>query len=98
MIFTILLFLILRVRNHLLLDIRLIKNSIKIIISLITMIFGCYVLNEMILDNIENLKFLLKLASLLIIIVSSTIIYLGMIFMLKVLTISDLKGYIRKNE
>ena len=62
------------------------------------MIFGCYILNEMILDNIENLKFLLKLASLLIIIVSSIIIYLGMIFMLKVLTISDLKGYIRKNE
>ena len=52
----------------------------------------------MFLDNIENLKFLLKLASLLIIIVSSIIIYLGMIFMLKVLTISDLKGYIRKNE
>ncbi len=62
------------------------------------MIFGCYILNEMFLDNIENLKFLLKLASLLIIIVSSIIIYLGMIFMLKVLTISDLKGYIRKNE
>ena len=95
---TILLFLILRVRNHLLLDIRLINNSIKIIISLIIMIFGCYILNEMFLDNIENLKFLLKLASLLIIIVSSIIIYLGMIFMLKVLTISDLKGYIRKNE
>jgi len=62
------------------------------------MIFGCYILDEMFLDNIENLKFLLKLASLLIIIVSSIIIYLGMIFMLKVLTISDLKGYIRKNE
>ena len=60
------------------------------------MIFGCYILNEMFLDNIENLKFLLKLASLLIIIVSSIIIYLGMIFMLKVLTIQDLKGYIQK--
>jgi len=60
------------------------------------MAIGCYFLNQKIFANIQDLNLLLKIGSLLLILICCNILYLGMIFMLKVLTIQDLKGYIQK--
>ena len=60
------------------------------------MVVGCYFLNTVLFVNIADLSSLLKIGILAMIIVCCKIIYLGMIFMLKVLTIQDLKGYIQK--
>ena len=92
---TLLLFIILRIKSRLFLDNQLIINSFKIFISLIVMIGVCYFLNQYFFDNIADLSFYIKLSCLLLIIICCKIIYLVMIFMLKVLTIQDLKGYIK---
>ena len=93
---TILLYIILRSKDSFVLDTQLIRNSFKIIISMIAMVVGCYFLNKVLFVNISGLSSLLKIGSLILIIVCCKIIYIGMIFMLKVLTIQDLKGYIKK--
>ena len=93
---TLLLFIILRSNKNLILDSNLIINSLKIIISVVLMSVGCYFLNQIIFSNIQNLSLFLKISNLFLIIVCCNILYLGMIFMLKVLTIKDLKGYIQK--
>ena len=56
----------------------------------------CYYLNEDFLSDIRSISMMTKVCWLLLIISSCKIIYLGLIFVLKVLTIQDLKGYIRK--
>ena len=62
-----------------------------------TVMFGvCYSFNNFIFESILDLNFLYKLSGLFLIITFCKIIYLGMIFMLKVITIEDLKGYIKK--
>ena len=93
---TILLFTILQGSKNLTLDPQLIINSLKIFISSALMAIGCYFLNQKIFANIQDLNLLLKIGSLLLILICCNILYLGMIFMLKVLTIQDLKGYIQK--
>ena len=93
---TILLFTILQGSKNLTLDSQLIINSLKIFISAALMAIGCYFLNQKIFANIQDLNLLLKIGSLLLILICCNILYLGMIFMLKVLTIQDLKGYIQK--
>ena len=91
-----LLFLILYFKKNLILDNQLFKSSFKIIISVIIMVIACYFLNNFLFSNILDLNTFIKILILLIIIGGSKIIYLGMIFMLKVLTIDDLKRYMRK--
>jgi len=91
-----LLFLILRMKNSLILDNQVVNNTLKIIFSTVMMISGCYFLNHKIFSNIQDMNLLLKVGSLLLVIICCKIIFLGMIFMLKVLTIQDLKGYIKK--
>ena len=93
---TLLLFFILRFKKNLILDAVLLKNSIKITISVIAMYIACYMLNKIVLANLSNFDFLMKVGGLLLIIICCKIIYLTMIFMLKVLSIQDLKGYIKK--
>jgi len=93
---TFLLFLILRIKKNLILDSVFLKNSLKIVISVFVMFVGCYVLNKIIFANLSNFDFLIKLGGLLLIIFCCKIIYLGMIFMLKVLSLQDLKRYIQK--
>ena len=93
---TFLLFLLLRYRGLLELDSQLIGNSFKIITSTIIMFGACYFLNKFLFSSMLNLSFLFKLSGLLLTIVICKIIYLGMIFMLNVITIEDLKGYIKK--
>ena len=93
---TFLLFLLLRYRGLLKLDSQLIRNSFKIIISMIIMFGVCYSFHNFIFESILDLNFLYKLSGLFLTIAFCKIIYLGMIFMLKVITIEDLKGYIKK--
>jgi hypothetical protein len=62
----------------------------------IIMFGSCYFLNKFLFDSMLNLSLLFKLSGLLLIITICKIIYLGMIFMLNVVTIEDLKRYIKK--
>ena len=95
----ILLFCILKIKKNIILDSRLKNNIWKMLISLIFMILGCYLLERIILSNIIELNSILQISSLLIVIIFCKIIYLGMIFMLRVLSIYDLKSYmIKTNE
>ena len=91
----VLLFFILRVKNNILLDSRFINSSFKIIIAAIVMSVGCYVINQMIFSNLQDFNSLLQIVSLIFVIICCKIIYLAMIFMLKVLTVQELKGYIQ---
>ena len=91
----VLLFFILRIKNNILLDSRLINSSFKIIISAIVMSVGCYFINQMIFSNLQDFNLLLQIVSLIFVIICCKIIYLAMIFMLKVLTVQELKGYIQ---
>jgi len=92
----ILLFILLRFKDNFLLDSQFKTNSIKIIISTIIMIFVCYFLDNLLLVNINEFGTFLKLLMLIFIILSCKIIYILMIFMLKVFTIRELKEYIKK--
>jgi hypothetical protein len=60
------------------------------------MLIGAYTLNEVFFVNLSNLDFSKKLGSLFLVIICCKIIYLTMIFMLKVISLGDLKGYIQK--
>jgi len=60
------------------------------------MLCGCYFLNEIFFPTLANSEFSIKLGGLLLIIICCKIIYLTMIFMLKVLSVHNLKEYIRK--
>ena len=93
---TFLLFLILLYKGLLEPDSQLIHNSFKIIVSVIMMFGACYFCNKFLFDSMPNLSFLFKLSGLLLTIVVCKIIYLGIIFMLNVVTIKDLKRYIKK--
>ena len=90
------LFIIFCKKHNFFLDTKLIKNIMKILIATLLMILGCYFLNALIFENIEDLNSLLKITNLLIIIIFCKIIYLAMIFMLKVISLQDLKDYIKK--
>ena len=91
----ILLLFILKFKKNLILDTIILKNIFKIIISVCVMLCGCYLLNEIFFANLTDTNFLKKLTNLLVIIICCKIIYLLMIFMLKVLSLQDLKGYIK---
>ena len=74
----------------------LINNSFKIAISAIIMSVACYFINQIMFSNPQDLNSFLQISSLLSIIIFCKIIYLVMIFVLKVLTFQQLKGYIHK--
>ena len=92
----IILFIILYKDNNFFLERKLINNSLKIIFSTIVLAIGCYFLNQLIFTNIVDLSSFLKIINLLLVIIFCKIIYLTMIFMLKVISIQDLKGYLQK--
>ena len=93
---TLLLFSVLRFKKNLILDAIFLKNSLKILISVFVMLGGCYILNEIVFANLTNFDFSIKVGGLLLIIICCKIIYLTMIFMLKVFSLEDLKRYIQK--
>jgi putative peptidoglycan lipid II flippase len=90
------LFILLCLKRNFILDDRLMINSLKIIFSATIIIGMCFFLNKSLFVNISDLSVFLKTLILLFIIIFCKIIYFVMIFMLKVLTIQDLKGYIKK--
>ena len=92
----IILFIILFRTNNLFLENKFINNSFKIAIATFVMMGGCYFLNNLFFTNIIDLSTIFKVTNLFLVIISSKIIYLVMIFMLKVISIHDLKGYIQK--
>lgn len=91
-----LLFTILKYKKNLILDLIFLKNTSKIIISVLIMLLVCYFLNKIMFINLNNSDFFINLISLLFIIVISKIIYLTMIFMLKVISVQDLRRYMQK--
>ena len=93
---TILLFLILYKDNNFFLESKLVKNSLKIVLATLIMMLMCYFLNQLMFTNIADLSTILNVSNLFLVIICSKIIYLLMIFMLKVISIRDLKGYIQK--
>ena len=78
------------------LDNQIISNSLKILISSIIMIIACYFLRNLLFLDIGEINIFVQILILFLIIVFCKIIYLAMIFMLKVISITNLKGYIKK--
>ena len=91
-----LLYVLLKIKDNITLDSRLISNSVKTIICSIIMGIACYFLNLALFTNMIIHSTLINIGALIIAIVICKIIYTAMIFVLKVLTIDDLKGYIKK--
>jgi putative peptidoglycan lipid II flippase len=90
------LYIMLRIRNNISLDTRLIISGYKIIICSIVMGVTCYFLKLILLPHIILHSNILNFLVLIVAITINQIIYIIMIFMLKVLTIDELKRYIKK--
>ena len=91
-----LLYIILKMRDNITLDARLIKNVIKTIICSIAMGCVCYFLNLTFFLHMTMHSAIYNVGVLILVIMICKTVYIAMIFMLKVLTIDELKRYIRK--
>ena len=91
-----LLYVTLKTRDNITLDSRLINHGVKTIFCSIIMGVACYFLNLVLFANMIIHSTIINAEALIMAIVICKIIYMVMIFMLKVLTIDDLKGYIKK--
>jgi len=91
-----LLYAILKIRENVSLDTRLIKNGYKIIFCSVVMSGVCYFSNLILSSHLALHSTIFNFFELALIIVINQIVYIAMIFMLKVLTIEELKGYIKK--
>ena len=90
------LYIILNIRDNITLDSRLIRNGYKIIICTFVMGIICYFLNVTLLSNMALLSTILNFGALTLAVLINQVVYIAMIFMLKVLTIDEFKGYIKK--
>ena len=77
-------------------DSRLIGHGVKIVICAIIMGAACYFLNLKFFPHMIQHSTIINVLALILVILICKIIYMTMIFMLKVLTIDELKGYIYK--
>ncbi len=91
-----LLYLFLAIRNHMKFDDLLVSNSIKILLSSFLLFGGIYVLNELFFTNITGNSVLLNSTLLLLMIFLAIIIYFGLVIMLKVLSVNQLKEYLKR--
>ena len=91
-----LLYLFLAIRNHMKFDDLLVRNSIKILLSSFLLFVGIYILNGLFFTNISSNSVLLNSALLLLMIFLAIIIYFGLIIVLKVLSINQLKEYLQR--
>ena len=91
-----LLYFILKIKGNINLDSRLVSNGYKIIICSVAMSITCYVSKRIFFPNMSLHGTILNIGSLTIAIAINIIVYICMIFLLKVLTINELKGYIKK--
>ncbi len=91
-----LLYLFLSIRNHMKFDDLLVRNSIKILLSSVILFVGIYLLNGMLFKNIIGNSVFLNSTFLLLMIFLAIIIYFGLVIMLKVLSVNQLKEYLKK--
>ena len=91
-----LLYVMLKKRDNIALDSRLISNGYKIIICSVVMGITCYFSNLILFPRMVLHSTILNIGALTIAIAINQIVYIVMIFLLKVLTIDELKGYIKK--
>ena len=91
-----LLYLFLAIRNHMQFDDLLVRNSIKILLSSFLLFVGIYLLNGQFFTNISNNSVLLNSALLLLMIFLAIIIYFGLVIVLKVLSVNQLREYLKK--
>ncbi len=91
-----LLYLFLAIRNHMKFDDLLVRNSIKILINSFLLFVGIYILNGLFFTNISGNSVLFNSALLLLMIFLAIIIYFGLVIMLKVLSVNQLREYLKK--
>ena len=91
-----LLSLFLAIRNHIKFDDLLVRNSIKILLSSFLFFVGIYVLNGLFFTNISGNSVLLNSTLLLLMIFLAIIIYFGLVIMLKVLSVNQLREYLKR--
>ena len=90
-----LLYLILQLQSKILLDSLFFKNTIKIIIATTILAFVASYLSKTLFIEMNDISMLIKIIYLIGVLAICKIIYLGLIIVLKVLSFSDLKGYIK---
>ncbi len=91
-----LLYLFLAIRNHMKFDDLLVSNSIKILLSSSLLFVAIYLLNGLFFTNIGGNSVLLNSSLLLLMIFLAIIIYFGLVIMLKVLSLNQLREYLKK--
>ena len=91
-----LLYVMLKMRDNISLDSRLISKGYKIIICSVVMGVVCYFSNLTLFSHMTVYSTILNIGVLTLAVVINQIIYIVMIFLLKVLTIDELKGYIKQ--
>ena len=84
-----------KMQDNITLDSRLINHGVKTVICSIIMGVACYYLNLTLFPHMNIHSTANNVAVLIIAIMACNIIYMTMIFMLKVLTIDELKGFIK---
>ena len=83
-------------RNLIQFDDILVKNSLKIFINSAILFAAIYVLNETFFNNIIDNSVLVNSGLLLLMIFLAIIIYFALVIVLKVLTINQLREYLKK--
>ena len=91
-----LLYVMLSIRNNIKVDSLLISNSVKILISSVVLVFGIYALKTLIFKDFISNSILLNSLFLLLMIFLAIIIYFVLVIMLKVVTINQLREYLKK--
>ncbi len=91
-----LLYVFLAIRNHMQFDDLLVRNSIKILLSSSLLFVGIYLLNGQFFTNITGNSVLINSTLLLLMIFLAIIIYFGLVIMLKVLSVNQLREYLKK--
>lgn len=91
-----LLYLFLAIRNNMKFDDLLVRNSIKIILSSSLLFVGIYILNGLFFTNISGNSVLLNSTLLLLMIFLAIIIYFGLVIVLKVISVNQLREYLKK--
>ena len=92
----VLLFIILISKQMLKLDRQLISNIYKLIICFLGLAIITYYLERFFFTDLYLVEIIKNIFYLLITIISTAAIYVGLIFILKIVTIADIKNYLKK--
>tara|TARA_B000000437_G_C11610831_1_gene291300 strand:- start:261 stop:860 length:600 start_codon:yes stop_codon:yes gene_type:complete len=91
-----LLYFFLLARKNIKFDSLIINNTIKILISSLVLVIAIYGLKMLLFGDFNTSSLLLNSLFLLLVIILAIIIYFGLIIMLKVFSINQLKEYLKK--